>query len=165
MKSIFAFGLALLVLAVPCHAQGTTSPVLVKLLTEFVAAYNEKNAERVASFYAEDGVLMPSDAPMIRGRANIKAVFQKQFEQRGVLQLGSMESEISGDRAVAAGVFTLTISRGVAVPTGVRRGGTLTGAGTAAQVFAAKYLTVFKRVGNDWKIAYDMQNADQPPPK
>ena len=76
-----------------------------------------------------------------------------------------MESEISGDRAVAAGVFTLTISRGVAVPTGVRRGGTLTGAGTAAQVFAAKYLTVFKRIGNDWKIAYDMQNSDQPPPK
>jgi len=37
--------------------------------------------------------------------------------------------------------------------------------GTEYQVFAAKYLTVFKRVQDGWKIAYDMQNADQPPPK
>jgi len=120
MKSILGVGLALLALAAPGYAQGKTSPALDKLLAEFVAAYNAKDAARVSSFYAEDGVLMPPDAPMTRGRGNIEAVFKRQFEQRGVLKLSPLDSEISGDRAFAAGTFTVTISGGVAVPTRLR---------------------------------------------
>ena len=165
MKSLLALSLVL-VSAVPFHAQGQTSPVLDKLMAEFVAAYNNKDAAKVASFYAEDGVLMPPGAPTIRGRANIEAVFKQQFEQRGVLKLSSSDSEIAGATAFAAGSFTVTISRGVSVPTSIvdvdGRGRTSPGVGTELQVLAAKYLTVFKRVGSDWKIAYDMQNADAP---
>jgi hypothetical protein len=32
-------------------------------------------------------------------------------------------------------------------------------------MIAAKYLTVFNRVENDWKIVYDMQNADEAAPR
>lgn len=161
MKSILGVGFAVLGLAVPGFTQGATAPALDKLLSEFVAAYNAKDPAKLASLYAEDGVLMPPGTPMIHGRSNIEAVFKKQFEQSRTLKLSPTDSAIAGALAFAAGTFTVTISRGVAVPTSIVRG-TPAGVGTESQVFAAKYLTVFKRVGNDWKIAYDMQNADQP---
>ena len=78
MRLILGVGLAALALAVPCDGQGNTSPVIDKLLAEFVDAYNKKDTAKVASLYAEDGVLMPSNAPMVR-RTAIEAVFKKQF--------------------------------------------------------------------------------------
>jgi uncharacterized protein (TIGR02246 family) len=148
MRLVFGVALAL-ALAVPGHAQGTTSPVLDKLMAEFVAAFNAKDTAALASFYAEDAVWMPPNAPMIKGRSALEAAFKKQFAGPGVLKLTWTASEIAGTRAFSAGTYTVTIP--------VDGGGSLT--------FAAKYLTVFKRVGNDWKIAFDMQNADEPPPK
>ena len=159
MKWIFGVTLALIAFAVPGNAQGKTVPVLDKLLAGFVEAFNRRDAATLASFYAEDGVLMAPDMPMIRGRANIEAAVNKMFERGGVLKLAATVSEISGSQAFAAGTFTVTISGGTSL--------TLTGVGGAggSLTFAAKFLTVFKRVGSDWKIAFDMQNADQPPPK
>jgi uncharacterized protein (TIGR02246 family) len=142
----------------PGHSQRRTVPALDALLADLVTAFNARDFAKLASFYADDAVWMPPDTPMIRGRANIEATFKKAFERTGVLKLTVSESEVADARAVAMGTYTVTISLGTpASVTGARGGG-----GTL--VFPAKFLTVFKRIGNDWKIAYDMQNADQPPP-
>jgi ketosteroid isomerase-like protein len=60
-----------------------------------------------------------------------------------------MESAINGARAYEAGRSSLTARRGAS-----SRGGP--GATTAG----GKYVVIYKRVNNEWKIAYDIFNDD-----
>jgi uncharacterized protein (TIGR02246 family) len=133
---------ALVITAV--QGQGKTDPALNKLAAEWAAGFNAKDAAKVASLYADDAVLMPPNLPMVKGRASIEAHFKGEIQQ-GVtnLQLKPMESAISGSQAFEAGTSTATVPGG--------------------QTDVGKYLVVLKRVGNDWKIAYDIYNSDAPP--
>lgn len=138
---------AALVIAGPLVVgQGKTDPRLDKLAQEFAVAFNAQDAAKVAAFYADDAVLMPPNQPMVKGRANIEAEWKRMFGQ-GVtsLQLRPMESLTTGDQAFEAGTSSVTMK----------------GAGTDQ----GKYVVVYKRVGGDWKIAYDIFNSDQPPPE
>jgi uncharacterized protein (TIGR02246 family) len=148
-------GVAIVVIATVAFAsvgrsQGKTDPALDKLGKEFMAAFNAQDAAKIASFYAEDAVLMPPDAPPAKGRAAIEAHFKKDFQQGASnLQLRPMESMTTGSQAFEAGTSTVTIKTG-----------------TTTMTDKGKYLTTFKRVGSDWKISYDIFNSDQaaPPP-
>jgi uncharacterized protein (TIGR02246 family) len=133
-------------LAVPSFvgSQGKTDPALNKLAADFAAAFNAKDAAKVASFYADDAVVMPPNEPMVKGRANIEAYFKRELQEGAKLQLKPLESAIAGAQAFEAGAATVTFADG--------------------RTSNEKYLTVFKRVGSDWKIAYDIFNSDQPPP-
>lgn len=135
---------AALVVAGIVQGQGKTDPALNKLAEEFAAAFNAKDAAKAASFYADDAVVMPPNQPMVRGRADIEAYFKRDF-QAGVtnLRLKPMESAISGSHAFVAATATVTVPGG--------------------QTENSKYLVVFKRVGNEWKVAYDIYNSDTPP--
>ena len=97
---------------------------------------------------------MPPNATLIKGRAAIEAFFKSEFSV-GVsgLKLNPIESVISGNIAFEAGTSVITIGR--------RTAPTLTGANSTTE--NGKYLTTFKRIGGDWKIAYDIFNSDQPP--
>ena len=125
-------------------AQGKTEPVLNKLAAEFETAFNAQDAKKVAALYAEDAVVMPPNRPMIKGRAAIEADLQRDFKE-GVskLQLRPMESAIMGDRAYEAGTSTATVN---------------------GKSISGKYVVIFERIGNEWKIVYDSFSADQPPP-
>jgi uncharacterized protein (TIGR02246 family) len=126
------------------QGQGKTDPALNKLAAEWAAAFNAKDAAKIASFYADDAVVMPPNLPMVKGRANIEAHFKGEIQQGATnFQLKPVESAISGPQAFEAGTSTMTLPGG------------LTDRG--------KYLVVLKRVGNDWKIAYDIYNNDAPP--
>lgn len=59
MRTLAIAGIVVLVLAGTVSAQGKTDPTLNKLAAEFEAAYNAKDAAKVAAFYAEDAVAMP----------------------------------------------------------------------------------------------------------
>lgn len=146
-------GVAVVVIAIagfasPGRTQGKTDPALDKLAKEFVAAFNAQDAAKVASFYADDAVVMPPNVPLVKGRTAIEAHFKRDFQQ-GVsnLQLRPLESTTTGGQAFEVGTSTITIKTGT---------GTMTESG--------KYLTLFKRVGSDWKISYDIFNSDQAPP-
>jgi uncharacterized protein (TIGR02246 family) len=122
---------------------GKTDPTLNKMAADWAAAFNAKDAARLASFYADDGVYMPPNLPMVKGRANLEARFKREFEEGFTnLQLKPMESAISGSQAFEAGTAT------VEAPGGLTDN--------------SKYVVVFKRVGSDWKIAYDIHNSDKP---
>lgn len=126
------------------RGQGKTDPTLNKLAAEFEAAFNAQDAKKLAALYAEDAVVMPANRPMVKGRAAIEADVQRDFKS-GVtkLQLKPMESAITGDRAYEAGTSTVVVN---------------------GQQLPGKYVVIFKRVGNDWKIAYDSYSTDQPVP-
>lgn len=132
--------------AVPCsiHAQAKTDPVLDKLATEFAAAYNAHDPAKVAAFYAEDAVLMPANVPLIRGRSSIETYYEEQFARGAVrLRLSPLESRVTGDRAFEVGAAVATL-------------GPYSDNG--------KYIVIYRRVGRDWKIAFDIFNSDQTEP-
>jgi uncharacterized protein (TIGR02246 family) len=161
MKNLTIAALVLVAIAVGVAglAQGKTDPALDKLNAEFVAAFNAKDAAKVASFYTEDATLMPPNHAMVKGRPNIEAYWRGAFEQGMTsLALRPMESAIAGSQAFEAGTATVTIKTGGSptTPGGVSSGGVVSD--------TSKYLVVFKRTAEGWKMAYDIYNSDQPAP-
>jgi uncharacterized protein (TIGR02246 family) len=148
MRMLFTVVLVLFTLVPPVHAQGTAAPDLDKIIAEFARLFNARDLTRLASLYAEDAVWMPQNSPVIKGRAAIEAALEERFKGPGVLRFTATTSAVSGTLGFVAAAYTVTVPVEGAAPVSV----------------AAKSLTVFRRVGNDWKIAYDMQNGDQPPP-
>ena len=150
MKSFRLAAALLAALALPAvaGAQGKTDPLLDKLNAEFTAAFNAKDAARLASFYTEDASLMPPNQPLVKGRPNIEAYWRGAFEQ-GVanLQLRPVDSAVSGTVGYEAGTAVVTVK----TPGGLVKE-------------TSKYVVVFKRTDTGWKMAYDIFNGDAPPP-
>lgn len=151
MKTIAVIaGVALLAGVGLVRGQQPTDPALNRLATEFAAAFNAKDAKRITTFYTDDGVIMPPDQGMVRGRRDIEAYYARGFQQDvSDFRLIPMESVISGEQAYEAGTSRLTHRRGLTSRAAV---------GAATQT--GKYLVVYKRVGGAWKIAYDIFNND-----
>jgi uncharacterized protein (TIGR02246 family) len=125
------------------QSQGKTDPALNKLAAEWAAAFNAKDAAKIALLYTDDAVVMPPNQPMVKGRANIETHFKGEIQKGATnLKLNPFESAISGSQAFEAGTSTLTLPGG--------------------ETARDKYVVVLKRVGNDWKIAYDIYNGDAP---
>jgi uncharacterized protein (TIGR02246 family) len=134
-----------LVVTVILQGQGKTDPAL-KLAAEWAAAFNAKDAAKIASLYAEDAVVMPPNQAPVKGRANIEAHWKSEIQQGQTnMQLNPVASAISGSQAFEAGTSTVTLPGG--------------------QTDRGKYLAILKRVGDEWKIAYDIYNSDGPPRK
>jgi len=130
------------------HAQTTTEPILDRMAAEFQEAYNRGDTLKVASFYAEDAVVMPPNRPMVQGRAAIAAILRANLaDDPATMRLIPIESAIAGTRAYEVGRRVMTWQHGL--------------------VLNEKYTRVFKRVGDEWKIAYWIWNGDSPatPPR
>ena len=101
----------------------------------------------VAALYQEDAVEMPNCRPLVKGRADDRAVLSWPHEGGEITTfvLTHTESTISGDTAYDVGTYTQRLSTrdGVVDDTG-------------------KYIVVLKRTGGDWKIAYAIHNSDRP---
>jgi uncharacterized protein (TIGR02246 family) len=153
-KRLTAVLLLTILVAVPIKGQVTGRNAIEQVLTDFAAAFNAKDATKLVSFYAEDAVLMPPGSPVVKGQPAIKSALMAMVARGGVVKFNvPLAIDVTGDRASAAGTYTVTVS------------GSQAAGGNAPLVIAAKYLTVFKRVGNAWKIVYDMQNADEAAPR
>lgn len=132
-------------------AQGKTSPALDKVTSELVAAFNAEDAARAALLYAEDAILMPANMPMVKGRSAIERHFKNEFAAGDMtLQLTPIESAIDGSQGFGTGTSMFRPKGGGTPPT----------PSGAATVETGKYVLVFKRVGTDWRIAYDIFNND-----
>jgi ketosteroid isomerase-like protein len=126
---------AILILGLPCLATGDAAqPVeqspqpsivlpapLARVLTDYEAAWRAKDAAALATLFAEDGFVLSSGNPPIRGRAQI----QKHYTGKGgplalralaVATEGSVGYIIGGYAREAGrpdiGKFTLTLRKG-----------------------------------------------------
>ena len=143
---------------VPQTSKPSTNPALDKLNAEFVAAFNARDAAKVASFYTEDATLMPPNAPMVKGRPNIEAFWRTAFEQgMSNLKLRPFDSAVSGDQGYEAGTLTVDLKSA-----GKEAGAAPSANSNRPVTDTSKYVVVFKRVGADWKMAYDVFNGDAP---
>lgn len=108
--------------------------------------------ERIASFYAEDAVLLPTAEPIITGKAAIRAEWEHVLGIPGMQNVSSLKRvdvSQSGDMAYSRGTYT---SR-MAGP----KGEALTEPG--------KWVSVWKKQSDgQWRIVVDIYNTDIMPP-
>ena len=116
-------------------------------LKAFVDAFNRGDASAVAAIYATDARVLPPNAAMVEGRANIQTFWGGAIGA-GVkmVSLTAIDVNVSGNHAIETGKYVST-----APATG---GGTTTDEG--------KYVVVWRREGRDWKIIRDIWNSNKP---
>ena len=107
-----------------------------------------KDAAGIAELYAEDGAVMPPNAPIGKGRAAIQQTWASMMETPG-FDLTFVPEQIlvssSGDMALDRGTYKLAVAPG----------------GTA-QTDTGKYVVVWRKIGSEWKAAADIFNSDLP---
>jgi uncharacterized protein (TIGR02246 family) len=107
-----------------------------------------KDAAGIAELYAEDGAVMPPNAPIGKGRAAIRQAWASMMRTPGFDLTFTPEQILissSGDMALDRGTYTLTIAP----------------AGTT-QTDTGKYVVVWRKIGGDWKAAADIFNSNLP---
>jgi ketosteroid isomerase-like protein len=108
-----------------------------------------KDAAGIAQFYAEDGAVMPPNAPIGKGHAAIQKTWASMMQTPGFDLTFSPEEIVvssSGDMALDRGTYRLTVAS-AGMP----------------QTDTGKYVVVWRKVGGDWKATADIFNSDLPP--
>lgn len=107
-----------------------------------------KDAAGIAELYADDGAVMPPNAPIGKGRAAIQQTWASLMRTPGFGLTFVPEQIIvssSGDMALDRGTYSLTIA-----PNGTKHTDT------------GKYVVVWRKIGRQWKAAADIFNSDLP---
>lgn len=116
---------------------------------EWVKAAQAKDPDKWASFYAEDGAILPAGAPMAKGKAAVREVAAQLMALPGfALTFAPTLIEVarSGDLAYDVGTYELTTNNAKGEPV-VEKG---------------KYVVVWKKQADGgWKVAADIFNAGQ----
>ena len=107
-----------------------------------------KDAAGIAALYAEDGAVMPPNAPIGKGRAAIQQTWASMMQTPGFALTFAPEQILvsaSGDMALDRGTYSLTIA-----PDGT------------TQTDTGKYVVVWRKIGREWRVAADIFNSDLP---
>ena len=107
-----------------------------------------KDAAGIAAFYADDGAVMPPNAPIGKGRTAIQQTWASMMETPGFDLTITPEQIVvssSGDMALDRGTYSLAVA-----PDGT------------TQTDTGKYVVVWRKIGGEWKVAADIFNSDLP---
>ncbi len=118
----------------------TLPPELARVLTDYEAAWQKKDAAALAALFAEDGFVLSSGAPPVRGRAAIERHYAG---AGGPLALRAFAYETREDVGYILGGF----------------------ARKAGEPDVGKFTLTLKRgAGGRWLIASDMDNGNRRAP-
>lgn len=148
MKRRLLVTLLILCAASFAQAQQSVRTTIEANTKQFIEAFNKGDAAAVANLYTMDARLLPPNAEMVQGRANIQTFWQGAISAG--LKMVSLETEhveTQGNLAVEVGRYTTTIP----------------GAGGVTRTDKGKYVVAWKREGRNWKLAIDIFNSDLPP--
>ena len=145
--------LGLMLLPEPLLAQSTSAPAasvrlpdvalppaLDRVLRDYERAWRAGDAAALASLFAEDGFVLQSNRPPVRGRAAIRAAYEGQGG--GPLQLRALAFATEGTSGYIIGAY---------------------GYGNRADDTGKFTLTLRRAPGGPWLIVSDMDNANAPP--
>lgn len=119
-----------------------------ELNRQWVEWVEAKNVKAIADLYAEDGLIMPPNATQAEGPEAVGKVWESITQLPEVemsFEPTTIEVAQSGDMAYDIGAYSLSF------------------AGDQGQVEdQGKYVVVWVREGEDWKVAADIFNSNQP---
>jgi uncharacterized protein (TIGR02246 family) len=125
-------------LAAPALAQKAE---IEAMNTKFVELFNKGDFSGLASLYSPDAIAMPPGSSMVHGRAAIEGMWKSMAEQVGDPKLMTVDVKPLGPSAAREiGTFALKTK------------------GPTPQEVNGKYLVVWEKVGNDWKLTTDIWN-------
>jgi uncharacterized protein (TIGR02246 family) len=108
---------------------------------KWIELFNKGDFAGVASLYTEDASVFPPGAAMVKGREAIGALWKGFAEQVTDPRLTTLDVKSFGPSA-AREIGTVSLKTKSATP----------------QEVAAKYVVLWEKVGDDWKIAIDIWN-------
>ena len=111
-----------------------------RLAATFAAAYNSRDARQVAALYTEDAELIPPDGALVKGRAAIEGVFRAQLRILRVVDVTSLHAQFSGPIGFDTGRISISTQT----------------ANQGSDTVAGNYVTIYRLIGGQWKIAYHM---------
>ena len=113
----------------------------------YASALERGDAAAFASLFTEDAVDLPAHAAVIHGREAIRDAMAAAFAGMtfSFAEIKTSETHLSGDSAFEFGTYRFDVTFG-------GRPHTLRG----------RYAAVWRRVGDDWKIALDASQPDAP---
>ncbi len=151
LVSLAAAGaLTVLFTAMPAFAadMDANAQTLVKLADDWSKAAGTKDADRVASFYAEDGVAYPPGEAAAVGRAAAKKVWAGYFADPSfTISWKTVHAEMagSGDIGYTAGTYDASFKGPDGKPASEK----------------GKYVTAWKKQADGtWKATHDIWNPD-----
>jgi len=108
---------------------------------QWIAFFNKGDFAGVASLYTEDASAFPPGAGIVNGRPAIEALWKGMAEQVGDPKVTTLDVKPLGPSAAREiGTFSLKTK------------------GAKPQEISGKYVVVWEKVGNDWKLAADIWN-------
>jgi uncharacterized protein (TIGR02246 family) len=103
--------------------------------------FNKGDFAGIASLYTEDATAFPPGSGMVKGRAGIEAMWKSMAEQVSDPKVSTLDVKSLGPSAAREiGTFSLKTK------------------GPTPQELSGKYVVVWEKVGNDWKLATDIWN-------
>ncbi len=147
MKRQLAVTLLIICAASITHAQQSVRTTIEANTKQFIEAFNKGDAAAVANLYTMEARLLPPNAEIVEGRANIQKYWQGAITAG--LKMVSLEAthiETQGNLAVEVGRYNATVP----------------GAGGATTTDKGKYIVVWKKEAQSWKLAADIFNTDTP---
>lgn len=116
----------------------------------YLEAYNAGELDRLASLYADDAVLLPPDAPPVRGRDSIRTHFAGELAPGPTLEISSGQlGPLGPEWTSLAGGYRVTVRREEAEePTAVE----------------GSYLILVRKTPNGWKVSRHAGTYDSMPP-
>jgi uncharacterized protein (TIGR02246 family) len=108
---------------------------------KWIELFNKGDFAGVASLYTEDATVFPPGAAMVKGREAIGALWKGFAEQVTDPKLTTLDVKSFGPSA-AREIGIVSLKTKSATP----------------QEVAAKYVVLWEKVGDDWKIAIDIWN-------
>jgi uncharacterized protein (TIGR02246 family) len=122
-----------------------------KLFNDFCEAHKYGDGADLAEFYADDAVLMPSDEPIVTGKAAIASRYQQDLERFTVeLVANSDEIDVSGNLGFARGTFMIKL--------------TPKAQGEKIEITFKAISILRKGPDGSWKLYCDIWNSDAPLP-
>jgi len=127
---------------------GAAEQAIRRQVDRWLQLVKAKDAAGIAALYAEDGAVMPPNAPIGKGRAAIQQTWASMMRTPGFDLTFAPEQIVvssSGDMALDRGTYSLRIA-----PDG------------STQTDTGKYVVVWRKIGSEWKAAADIFNSDLP---
>lgn len=108
---------------------------------KWIELFNKGDFSGIASLYSADAIAFPPGSAMVHGRAAIEAMWKGMAEQVTDPKLTTVDVKPLGSSAAREiGTFVLTTK------------------GSPPQEVTGKYVVVWEKVGDDWKLATDIWN-------
>jgi uncharacterized protein (TIGR02246 family) len=116
---------------------------------ECLAALEAGDAHGYAQHFADDSISLPGRGPMVRGRVAIEEAMEQAFEKVrfSEAEWETLETRYNGKTAYETGAYRFVVR-----PSGRGTSQTMTG----------RYFVVWKKVGDQWKIAVDAAQPGAP---